>query len=109
MAAVVEAAVAVSVEVTALAPVIVTVEFEKLRVGLYCAPEGLAVIAAVSATAPMKPPTGVTVMEVVPELPLETVIVLPERVKEPVGGCVTVTDAAPVAKLKVEVLELSGV
>ena len=33
----------------------------KLRVGGYCAPAGLAVMAAVSATVPTKPLAGVTV------------------------------------------------
>lgn len=53
----------VSVAVPALALVISTgLVVPKLKVGESCAPEGLAVIDAVSVTLPVNPPLGVTVM-----------------------------------------------
>jgi hypothetical protein len=58
----------VRVAVPALEPVMLTGLVEpKLKVGGYAAPVGLLVIAAVRATAPVKPPLGVSVMvEVLP-------------------------------------------
>ena len=60
LAAVVEM---VRVAVPALEPVIETGLVEpKLKLGISCAPLGLEVIAAVSETAPVNPPVGVTVI-----------------------------------------------
>jgi hypothetical protein len=70
----------VRVAVPAPAPVMLTGMVEpKLRVGGYCAPVGLDVRAAVSATLPVKPPEGVTVIvEVFPVVePGETVTAVP--------------------------------
>jgi hypothetical protein len=64
----------VSVAVPAEAPVMLTGVVEpKLKVGASAAPVGLEVIAAVSATLPVKPPAGVTVMVLVPAAPGVTV------------------------------------
>ena len=88
----------VRVAVPAVAPVMLTGLVEpKLRVGGSCAPFALEVTAAVSATLPVKPPVGVTVMvEVFPVVaPGVTVTAVPVIVKP--GGAVTVTEACPVA------------
>jgi hypothetical protein len=63
--------VTVRIAVPAEVPVMFTGVVEpKLRVGRSCAPLGLKVTAAVSATLPVKPPAGVTVMrEVFPFVP----------------------------------------
>jgi hypothetical protein len=93
VAAVVET---VSVAVAAVAPVIATGVVEpKLTVGGYCAPVGLEVIAAVSATLPVNPPVGVRVIvEVFPVVaPGATVTAGPFNVK--LGGAVTVIEAEP--------------
>jgi hypothetical protein len=61
-------------------------------VGIYCAPFGLAVMAVVSETLPVKPPTGVTVIvDVFPVVaPRVTVTAVPAIVKV---GVVMVTAA----------------
>jgi hypothetical protein len=77
----------VSVAVPAVVPLILTGLLEpKLRVGGYWAPDGLPVIAAVSATLPVKPPLGVRVIvEVFPVVaPGRTVTAVPPTVK--LGG-----------------------
>ena len=88
----------VSVSMPAAAPEMFTGLVEpKLRVGGSTAPLGLEVTAAVSATLPVKPPDGVTVMvEVFPVVaPAVTVTAVPVIVKP--GGPVTVTEACPEA------------
>jgi hypothetical protein len=102
----------VSVAVAALSPVMLTGLLEpKLKTGEYSAPEGLEVIAAVSATLPLNPPVGITVMvEVFPVVaPGETVTVAPLIAKFGFTGVVTVTVFDPDALLYVEELEESGV
>jgi len=74
----------VSVAVPALALVMLTGVVElKLRVGGYWAPAGLDVMLAASATLPVKPPLGVTlIVEVFPAVaPRETVTDVPPMVK----------------------------
>ena len=81
LAAVVEM---VRVAVFAIVSVILTGLVEpKLKVGGYWAPVGLEVTVAVSATLPVKPPSGVTVMvELLPVVaPRETVTVVPPSEK----------------------------
>jgi hypothetical protein len=88
----------VRVAVPAAVPVMLTGLVEpKLRVGGSCAPLGPEVTAAVSATLPVKPPDGVTVMmDVFPVVaPAVTVTAVPVIVKP--GGAVTVTEACPEA------------
>jgi hypothetical protein len=92
----------VRVAVPALVPVMLTGLVEpKLKVGGYWAPFGLAVTTAVSATLPVKPPLGVTVIvEVFPVVaPGETVTAVPLTVKLGLTAVVTVTEAVPVALL----------
>jgi hypothetical protein len=62
----------------------------KLKVGRSCAPVGVLVTAAVSATLPVKPPLGVTVIvEVFPVVaPGDTVTVVPLTVKLGGGGLI---------------------
>jgi len=69
----------------------------KLRVGRYCAPVGLDVIVGDSATAPVKPPAGVTVIvEVFPVVaPGITDTATPLTVK--LGGTFTMSVAVAVA------------
>ena len=91
MAAVV---VMVRVAVPAAVPIMLTGLVEpKLRVGGYCAPTGLEVTAAVSATLPVKPPLGVTVIvEVLPVVaPGERDTAVPAKVNPGGTACVTVT------------------
>jgi hypothetical protein len=74
----------VRVAVPAAVPVMLTGLVEpKLRMGRFCAPLGLEVTAAVSATLPVKPPDGVTVMvDVFPvAAPAVTVSAVPVIVK----------------------------
>ena len=92
----------VRVAVPAVVPVMLTGLVEpKLNVGRYSAPDGLDVIAAVSATLPVKPPVGVTVMvDVFPVVaPGETVTDVPMIAKLGFTAVVTVTGAVPVAVL----------
>jgi hypothetical protein len=99
----------VSVAVPAVAPVILTGLVEpKLNVGGYWAPDGLEVIAAVSATFPVKPPAGVTVIvDVFPVVtPGVTVTAVLLKANE---GLVTVTEAVPEAPLYTVELAVSGV
>lgn len=88
----------VRVAVPAAAPVMLTgVVVPKLKVGGSVPPLGLVAAVAVSATLPVNPPVGVTVMvEVFPVVaPAATETAGPAMVK--VGGTtVTVTEAAPV-------------
>ena len=89
------------VAVPAVVPVMLTGLVEpKLRVGGYCAPVGLEVAEAVSATLPVKPPAGVRVtVEVLPVVaPGLRVIAVPLTVK--LGGstlAVTVRDIVAVS------------
>ena len=71
----------------------------KLKVGGSVAPLGLDVTAAVSATLPVKPPEGVTVMvEVFPVVaPGATVTAAPVIVNPELPPPVTVTEAEPLA------------
>jgi hypothetical protein len=90
-------------------PVIFTGLVEpKLKVGGYCAPDGLEVMAAISATLPVKPPAGVTVIvDVFPVVaPGATVTAVPLNAKE---GLVTDTEAVPEAPVYTEELAASGV
>jgi hypothetical protein len=92
----------VSVAVPAVVPVILTGVVEpKLSVGRYWAPDGLEVIAAVSATLPVKPPLGVTVIvEVFPVVaPRDSVTDVPVTVKVTVGAAVTVRTTVAVLLL----------
>ena len=92
----------VSVAVPAEVPVMLTgLVGPKLKVGGYWAPAGLEVMAAVSATLPVKPPLGVTVIvEVFPVVaPGETVTAVPLTVNPGDGGIVTVTEAVPLVAL----------
>jgi len=94
LAAVVEM---VRVAVPAAAPVMLTgVVVPKLKVGGSVPPLGLVVAVAVSATLPVNPSTGVSVMvEVFPvDAPAATVTAVPVIAKVP---AVTVTEAVPVA------------
>jgi hypothetical protein len=86
------------VAVPAAAPVMLTVLLPpKLRVGTLSAPFGLEVMAAVSATLPVKPPAGVTVIVDIATRPALSVTAVPVMVKP--GGLVpdTVTEACPEA------------
>ena len=100
LAAVVER---VSVACFALVSVIDTEDVLRLRVGRLCAPVGLVVIEAASATVPVKPPEGVMVSVAVLPAPLVTVSVVGEEVRVMSGvvtePLVTVTEAVPVAEL----------
>ena len=79
LAAVVEM---VRVALPAVAPVMLTGLVEpKLKVGRSCAPLGLEVTAAVSATLPVKPPAGVTVIVDATAAPGATVTAVPVIVK----------------------------
>lgn len=92
----------VSVAVPAVAPVIFTgVVAPKLKVGKSRAPEGLEVIAAVSATLPVNPPLGVTVMvEVLPVVaPGARVTAVPERVRLPTLVTVIVSATGTLAEV----------
>jgi hypothetical protein len=85
------------VAVPAEAPVMLTgLVAPKLNVGGFTLPVGLVVMAAVSATAPVKPPEGATVMvEMFPVLApgaTETAAPVIEKL-----GLATVTGAVPVA------------
>jgi hypothetical protein len=73
----------------------------KLKVGGYCALVGLDVITAVSATLPVKPPLGVTVIvNVFPVVaPGVTVTDVPPTVKVGFAAVVIVTGAVPVVAL----------
>jgi hypothetical protein len=87
----------VRVAVPAVAPVILTGLVEpKLSVGRFVALVGLEVTVAVSATLPVKPPAGVTVMvEVFPVVaPAVTETAVPEIVMLGLAA-VTVTEAVP--------------
>ena len=82
----------VRVAAPAVAPLMFTGLVEpKLKVGEYWAPVGLEVIAAESATLPVKPPVGVTVIvEVFPEVaPGATETPVPVRAKVGFAGVVT--------------------
>ena len=86
----------VRVAVTAVVPVMaggaVTVQ-----VGRYCAPLGLDVTAQESATVPVYPPVGVTVMFEVAEAPgASLAIATPLREKPAVGGATPLTVSATV-------------
>src|ERR1019366_6442566 len=84
----------VRVAVPPLAPLIKTGLLDpKLKVGRFRAPIGLEVIAAVSATVPVNPGCGVTVIvEVFPVIPPAlTVVEVPEIAKP--GAVVTATKA----------------
>jgi hypothetical protein len=86
----------VSVAVAAATPFTTTgVVVPKLKVGAYCAPLGLDVTAAVSATLPVNPPSGVTVIvELFPVVaPGAIVTAGPLNVK--LGGVVTASAAVP--------------
>jgi hypothetical protein len=90
----------VSVAVPALAPVIETgVVVPNENVGRSAAPVGLEVRAAVSATLPVNPPLGVTVIvEVFPvAAPGARVSAVPTIAKLGGGGAVTVTGSVPLA------------
>ena len=90
----------VSVAVTGLEPVMAAGVVEpKESVGWFCAPVGLAVIAAARATLPVKPPAGDSVIvEVLPEVaPGATVTAEPLTVKLAPAAFVTVTEAVPAA------------
>jgi hypothetical protein len=92
----------VRMAVPAVVPVILTGLVEpKLNVGRYCAPDGLVVTTAVSATLPVKPPLGVTVMvEAFPVIaPRATVTDVPAIVMAGGTGIVTVTGYVPDALL----------
>jgi hypothetical protein len=92
----------VRVAVPAVVPVMLTgVVDPKLKVGGYWAPVGLEVMAAVSATAPVKPPAGDTVIvEVFPvDAPGVTVTAVPLIVKLGFTAVVIVTELDPVALL----------
>lgn len=70
------------VAVPAAAPVMLTVLLPlKPRVGTLCAPFGLEVTAAVSATLPVKPPAGVTVIVDIATRPALSVTAVPVMVK----------------------------
>ena len=85
----------VRVAVPAVVPVMLAGLVEpKLKEGRYWAPAGLEVTEAVSATLPVKPPAGVTVMvEVSVVAPGATVTAVPLTVKLELTGEVTVTAA----------------
>jgi hypothetical protein len=92
----------VRVAVPAAEPAMLTELVEpKLRVGRYCAPEGVEPMAAVSTTFPVKPPTGVTVIvDVFPVVaPGETFTARPVIEKEELTAVVTDTRAEPLAEL----------
>jgi hypothetical protein len=92
----------VSVAVPAVVPLMLTGVVEpKLNVGRYCAPVGLEVTAAESATLPVKPPAGVTVIVEVFAVvaPFATVTAVPLTVKLALTVVVTVTEFDPVALL----------
>ena len=92
----------VSVAVSAVAPVILTGVVElKLNVGGSWAPVGLDVTAAVSATLPVNPPLGVTVMVDVLPLVAPGLTVTAEPVIAKLGGtaAVTITELVAVAGL----------
>jgi hypothetical protein len=88
----------VRVAVPAVAPVRFTGLVEpKARVGRYCAPAGMVVIAAVNPTLPVKPPLGATVMveefpSVAPGPTLRDVALI---VNPATGGAATVIEAVP--------------
>ncbi len=83
------------VAVPAAVPVMLTGLVEpKLTVGGLCAPFGLVVTAAVSATLPVKPPAGVTVIVDIAIGPGVTVTAVPVIAKLGVAA-VTVTEAVP--------------
>ena len=89
-----------SVAVTGLEPVMDTGVVEPNEsVGWFCAPVGLAVMAVVRATLPVKPPAGDSVIvEVLAEVaPGATVTAEPLTVKLPLTAVVTVTEAVPAA------------
>jgi hypothetical protein len=92
----------VSVAVPAVALVILTGVVEpKLNVGGSWAPVGLDVTAAVSATLPVNPPLGVTVMVDVLPVVAPGLNVTAEPVIATLGGiaAVTITELVPVAEL----------
>ena len=103
----------VRVAVPAVAPVMLTGLLEpKLSVGGSCAPEGLDVMEAASATLPVNPPAGVTVtIDVFPEVaPAETETAVPLIMKLDATAVVTVTaDEVPVALVYAAALPASGV
>jgi hypothetical protein len=65
----------VSVAVTAPVPEMIAAGALVEQVGMSTAPEGLAVTAQVSATLPVKPPLGVTVMVEVPFVPGDVMLI----------------------------------
>lgn len=83
----------VSVAVLAAVPLMLTgVVVPKLKVGKYSAPDGLFVIAAVSATFPVKPPLGVMVIvDVLPLVAPGAEIVTDEPLTVKLGGSMTVS------------------
>ena len=92
----------VRVAVPAAVPVMLTGLVElKLKVGAYCAPTGLEVRAAVSATLPVKPPAGVTeIVEVLPVVAPRAILTdVPPIVKLGFTGVVTMTWAVPLPAL----------
>jgi hypothetical protein len=99
--------VAVPADVPAMATGLVE---PKLNVGRCWAPDGLEVIEAVSATLPVNPPTGVTVIvELFPVVsPGATETAVPLIVKLGFTVVVTVTEFEPIPELYVEELGESG-
>ena len=97
-----EVVVKVRMAVPAVAPVMVTGLVDaKLKMGAATAPAGPDVIAAVSPTLPMNPPTGDTeTVDVFPVVaPGATETAVPVTVKVGFAGTVTVTDVAPLELL----------
>lgn len=93
----------VRLAVPAVAPAMLTGVVEpKLKVGGFTAPAGPEVTAAVSATLPVKPPDGVTVMmEMFPVVaPAVTVTAVPVTVKLGLTAVVTVIEVEPAMELK---------
>jgi len=92
----------VKLAVPAAVPVILTgVVVPKLKLGGSCAPLGPEVTSAVSATLPVKPPVGVTVMVDVfaDDAPAVTDTAFPLTEKLGFTVVVTVTASVPVARL----------
>ena len=92
----------VTFAVAELEPVMFTWLVElKLKVGGYRAPVGLEEMAAVSATMPVKPPTGaMVIVDVFPLVaPGATETGVPLTVKLELTAVVTVTELMPVAAL----------
>ena len=85
----------VRVDVAAEAPVILTLVGLKLGIGTTVVPDGTEVKTAVSATVPVKPPTGVTVIVVVPLVPALTVMLLRLLLRTNVPAPAVVAVAVP--------------